>query len=69
MPRRGDEASGAGASDVLRVGSGFHGTYYGGFMSYVDGYVLPVPKKSMAVYRRIAQKAAKIWKRNHWRCR
>jgi uncharacterized protein YbaA (DUF1428 family) len=27
-------------------------------MRYVDGYVLPVPKKSMAIYRRIALKAS-----------
>src|ERR1051326_1684151 len=31
-------------------------------MSYVDGYVLPVPKKNIEVYRRIAQKAGKIWR-------
>ena len=31
-------------------------------MSYVDGFVLPVPKKSLAVYRRIARKAGKIWR-------
>jgi uncharacterized protein YbaA (DUF1428 family) len=31
-------------------------------MSYVDGYVLPVPKKNVAAYRRMARKAAKIWK-------
>jgi uncharacterized protein YbaA (DUF1428 family) len=30
-------------------------------MKYVDGYVLPVPKKNLAVYRRLARKAAKIW--------
>jgi uncharacterized protein YbaA (DUF1428 family) len=29
---------------------------------YVDGYVLPVPKKNLAAYRRIALKAAKIWR-------
>ncbi len=29
---------------------------------YIDGYVLPVPKKNMAVYRRMAQKASKIWR-------
>jgi uncharacterized protein YbaA (DUF1428 family) len=28
---------------------------------YVDGFVLPVPKKNIAAYRRIAQKAGKIW--------
>src|SRR5215207_4303415 len=31
-------------------------------MSYVDGYVLPVPTKNLQAYRRIAQKAAKIWR-------
>jgi len=29
---------------------------------YVDGYVLPVPKKSLQVYRRMAQKGGRIWK-------
>ena len=31
-------------------------------MKYVDGYVLPVPKKHLAAYRRMAQKAAKVWR-------
>jgi uncharacterized protein YbaA (DUF1428 family) len=31
-------------------------------MKYVDGYVLPVPRKSLAAYRRLAQKAGKIWR-------
>ena len=26
---------------------------------YVDGYVLPIPKKHLQVYRRMAQKAGK----------
>jgi len=30
-------------------------------MQYVDGFVVPVPKKKMAAYRRMAQKAAKVW--------
>ncbi len=30
-------------------------------MNYVDGYVIPVPKKNLTEYRRIAQKAGKIW--------
>ena len=29
---------------------------------YVDGYVLPVPKKSVGAYRRMAQKAGRIWR-------
>src|SRR5512133_207890 len=31
-------------------------------MSYVDGYVLPVPKKNIPAYRRMAQKGAKVWR-------
>jgi uncharacterized protein YbaA (DUF1428 family) len=31
-------------------------------MPYVDGYVLPVPKKNVQAYRRIAQKAGKVWR-------
>jgi uncharacterized protein YbaA (DUF1428 family) len=29
---------------------------------YVDGYVIPLPKKSVNAYRRAAQKAGKIWR-------
>ncbi len=28
---------------------------------YVDGFVLPVPKKKVAAYTRMAKKAGKIW--------
>jgi uncharacterized protein YbaA (DUF1428 family) len=31
-------------------------------MQYVDGFVVPVPKKNLQAYRRLAQKAGKIWK-------
>lgn len=31
-------------------------------MSYVDGFVLPVPKKNIEAYRRMAKKAGKVWK-------
>jgi uncharacterized protein YbaA (DUF1428 family) len=31
-------------------------------MHYVDGYVLPVPKKNLQAYRRMAEKAGKIWR-------
>jgi uncharacterized protein YbaA (DUF1428 family) len=31
-------------------------------MKYVDGYVLPVPKKNLAAYRRMAEKAGKVWR-------
>lgn len=31
-------------------------------MNYVDGYVLPVPKKNLGAYRRMALKASKIWR-------
>jgi len=29
---------------------------------YVDGFVLPVPKKKLEAYRRMARKAGKIWR-------
>ena len=29
---------------------------------YVDGFVVPVPKKNLDAYRRMARKAGKIWK-------
>ena len=29
---------------------------------YVDGFVLPVPKKKLQAYRRMAQKAGKVWR-------
>lgn len=31
-------------------------------MRYVDGFVIPIPKKNMAAYRRMARLAGKIWK-------
>ena len=31
-------------------------------MSYVDGFVLAVPKKKLQAYRRLAAKAGKIWR-------
>ena len=30
-------------------------------MSYVDGYVLPVPRRNLAAYRRMAKDAGKVW--------
>ncbi|MGQ0657904.1 MAG: DUF1428 domain-containing protein [Chromatiales bacterium] len=29
---------------------------------YVDGFVVPVPKKNAQAYRRMAQKAGKVWR-------
>jgi uncharacterized protein YbaA (DUF1428 family) len=31
-------------------------------MPYVDGFVLAVPKRNVAAYKKIARKAGKIWK-------
>jgi uncharacterized protein YbaA (DUF1428 family) len=31
-------------------------------MSYVDGFVVPVPKKKLQDYRRMSQKAGKVWR-------
>ena len=29
---------------------------------YVDGFVIPLPKKNVNLYRRMAQKAGKVWR-------
>lgn len=31
-------------------------------MSYVDGFLLPVPKKNLAAYKKMSAKAGKIWR-------
>jgi uncharacterized protein YbaA (DUF1428 family) len=31
-------------------------------MPYVDGFIVPVPKKSLDAYRRISRKAGKVWR-------
>ena len=31
-------------------------------MAYVDGFVLPVPKKNLDAYRRMARLASKVWR-------
>ena len=31
-------------------------------MSYVDGFIVPVPKKGLAAYRAMARKAGKVWR-------
>ena len=31
-------------------------------MAYVDGFIVPVPKKSLAAYRRMARQAGKVWR-------
>jgi uncharacterized protein YbaA (DUF1428 family) len=31
-------------------------------MSYVDGFIVPVPKKKLASYRGMANKASKVWR-------
>ena len=31
---------------------------------YVDGYLLPVPTKHLALYKRMASQAGKIWKKH-----
>jgi uncharacterized protein YbaA (DUF1428 family) len=31
-------------------------------MRYVDGFVLPIPKKKLQAYRRMSSKAGKIWR-------
>lgn len=31
-------------------------------MAYVDGYVLPVPKRNLKAYFKLARKAGKVWR-------
>ena len=31
-------------------------------MAYIDGYILPVPKRNIAAYRRMAKMAGKVWR-------
>src|SRR4030042_5601470 len=31
-------------------------------MAYVDGFIVPVPKKNLAAYRTMARKAGKVWR-------
>ncbi len=31
-------------------------------MSYVDGFVVPVPKKNVEAYRRLSKKMGQVWK-------
>jgi uncharacterized protein YbaA (DUF1428 family) len=31
-------------------------------MAYVDGFIVPVPKKNIEAYRHIARKAGKVWR-------
>src|SRR5688572_1117326 len=31
-------------------------------MAYVDGFIVPVPKKNLAAYRRMAAKAGIVWR-------
>jgi uncharacterized protein YbaA (DUF1428 family) len=31
-------------------------------MSYVDGFVVPVPTKNLGAYRKLARKAGKVWR-------
>ena len=30
--------------------------------NYVDGFVIPLPKKNLTTYQRLAQKAGRVWK-------
>jgi uncharacterized protein YbaA (DUF1428 family) len=31
-------------------------------MAYVDGFIVPVPKRKLAAYRALARRAAKVWR-------
>jgi uncharacterized protein YbaA (DUF1428 family) len=30
-------------------------------MTYVDGFVIPIPKKNVETYKKLARKASKVW--------
>jgi len=34
-----------------------------GPMPYVDAFVIPIPRKNIAAYRRVARRAGKVWRR------
>ena len=33
-------------------------------MTYVDGFVMPIPKKNLAAYKKMAAEGAKAWKKH-----
>jgi uncharacterized protein YbaA (DUF1428 family) len=39
---------------------------------YIDGFVIPIPRKNVPAYRRMAKKAGKIWRElgalEYWEC-
>ena len=41
-------------------------------MAYIDGFLVPVPKKKIEAYRKVSRKAGKIWKEygalDYWEC-
>jgi uncharacterized protein YbaA (DUF1428 family) len=41
-------------------------------MPYVDGFVVPLPKRNLKAYRRLATQAGKIWREHgavdYWEC-
>ena len=41
-------------------------------MTYVDGFVIPIPKKNIRAYKKMAQFAGKIWMKHgaleYWEC-
>jgi uncharacterized protein YbaA (DUF1428 family) len=41
-------------------------------MAYVDGFIVPVPKKKLPAYKRMEQKAGKVWREHcalaFWEC-
>ena len=41
-------------------------------MPYVDGFVVPVPKRNLKAYRRLATQAGKLWREHgavdYWEC-
>jgi len=48
--------------EFLPLGAHPHIHWISAMARYVDGFLLPLPKAKLAAYRRVATKAAKIWR-------
>jgi uncharacterized protein YbaA (DUF1428 family) len=56
-------AAGRRAKSLLRTKNGAHKSiHWSDAMNYVDGVLAPVPVENMAAYKKLARKAARIWK-------
>jgi uncharacterized protein YbaA (DUF1428 family) len=52
----------AGPVTIERRGWRSHFQGASSMAKYVDGFVLPIPRKNLAAYRRMSTKASKVWR-------